>query len=376
MNKMRSVNNTPTDLIDFLNLKGAYIKKDNKYIFSLLDLNTVSVNEIYKIIDPSNDQAFKILFNGDYTKNDISGLQRAKSLIESLLYEINGDKLIEKIEYLPNEVPEISGENRRKLRVLACPLLCISDNKKYVIDLEIQNYYYDGLDLNALGYGTALRNAHKKPVILIVLLLKDSAEDISIEIKSCKKALNETEFKQMDDFVYVFCLDLYYVLDCINDNTEPDLGGLKISKEGKEWIKLLTIKDWMGKLNRGPNARYPIAKNLSNSKEIINPIKILSSNDNTDLIKTILKEKEYNIIVDDIKYKYLIEIWIKAFLYEKIPDKSLVPFPQVSPEFLIKKCKNVLENKNDCISFLNFLIKNSIIESKNIYQTLINKFYK
>ena len=132
----------------------------------------------------------------------------------------------------------------------------------------------------------------------------------------------------------------------------------------------------MGKLNRGPNARYPIPKNLSNSKEIINAIKILSSSNNSDLIKTILKEKEYNIIVDDIKYKYLIEIWIKAFLYEKMPDKSLVPFPQVSPEFLIKKCKNVLENKNDCISFLNFLIKNSIIESKNIYQTLINKFYK
>ena len=373
---MRSVSNTSADLIDFLNLKGSYIKKDNKYIFSLLDLNTVSVNEVYKIIDPSNDQAFKILFNGDYTKNNISGLQRAKSLIESLLYEINGFKLIDKIEYLPNEIPEISGNNRRKLRVLDCPLLCISDNKKYVIDLEIQNYYYDGLDLNALGYGTALRNAHNKPVIIIVLLLKDSSEDISFEIRPCKKALNETEFKPIDDYVYVFCLDLYYILDCINNNTEPDLGGLKISKEGKEWIKLLTIKDWMTKCNRGENARYPIPKNLNSSKEIINAIQILSSSDNSNLVKTLLKEKEYNMIVDDIEYKHSIKIWIKAFSEGKMPDKSLLPFPQVSPEFLIKECKNILDDKNKCISFLNFLTKKSIIDSKDIYQTLIDKLYK
>ena len=45
---------------------------------------------------------------------------------------------------------------------------------------------------------------------------------------------------------------------------------------------------------------------MSNSKEIIIPIKILSSSDNSDLIKIILKEKECYIIVDVIKYKYSI----------------------------------------------------------------------
>ena len=283
---MKSNNNAQTDLIDILNLSGDYIKRnEDNYIFSLLNFNTVSVDEVYKIIDPSNDQAFKILFNGDYTLNNINGLQRAKSLIQSLLYEINGDKIISKLEYLPNEIPEISGNNRRKLRVLDCPFLySLTDNTKCVIDLEIQNYYYDGLDLNALGYGTALRNIHQLPVIIIVLLLKNSNEDISFEIMPGKKSLNETEFKPIDDYVWVFCLDLYYILDCINNNSDPQLGRLKLSKEGKEWIKLLTIKEWMKKCSKGEISRYPVPKNLNNSKEIINAIKILSSKNNSDLI--------------------------------------------------------------------------------------------
>ena len=121
---MKSNNNAQTDLIDILNLSGDYIKRnEDNYIFSLLNFNTVSVDEVYKIIDPSNEQAFKIIFNGDYTLNNINGLQRAKSLIQSLLYEINGDKIISKLEYLPNEIPEISGNNGRNLRVLDCPFL-------------------------------------------------------------------------------------------------------------------------------------------------------------------------------------------------------------------------------------------------------------
>ena len=148
---MKISNNNSTNLIDLLNLSGGYLKEnDKKHTFSLLNLDKVSVNEIYKIIDPSNIQAFKILFNANYSLNNINGLQRAKSLIQSLLYEINGSKIIKSLGLLPNEIPEISGKNKRKLRVLDCPFLChLADNTECVIDLEIQNYYYDGLDLNA-----------------------------------------------------------------------------------------------------------------------------------------------------------------------------------------------------------------------------------
>ena len=236
--------------IDFLNLSGDYVKNKEKYEFSLLNSPMrVKVDKVYKIIDPSADQAFKILFNGNFNILKINGLARAKSLIESLLYKFKNDKIIKKIEYLPNELPEMSGKNREKLRVLDCPFLCqLNDDSQFVVDLEMQNYYFEGLDLNSLGYGTSLRNSFNLPVIIIVLLMKDSDGNNSFEIKPAKRNLNETEFKLIDDYVYVLCLDLLYILDCINDNKEPDLGGLSISQVGKEWIKLLTIKDWMKKL--------------------------------------------------------------------------------------------------------------------------------
>ena len=375
---MENDNDVSDKLVDFLDLSGNYVKiKEDKYVFSLLNSEKIIVDEVYKIIDPSYDQAFKILFNGYYELNKINGIQRAKSLIQSLLYKFKGNTLISKLEYIQNEIPEISGKNRNKLRVLDCPFYCVlADKSEYVIDLEIQNYYYDGLDLNALGYGTALRNAYNYPVIIIVLLLKNTENNISFEIKPFKKYANETELKPIDDYVYVFCIDLYYIVDCINTNIEPELGGLTLSKEGKEWIKLLAISRWMNKTNSKETERYLVPKNLSNSEEIKNAIRILESNDNSKLIKEILKEKEYNIIVKNIKYSERINIWIKAYLQGKLLDKTIIPFPEVAPEFLIKECKSIMNNKKDCISFLNILIQNNIIQSKDIYQSLVDKIYK
>ena len=168
-------------------------------------------------------------------------------------------------------------------------------------------------------------------------------------------------------------------MDCLNKNTEPELG-LKLSKEGKEWIKLLTIKHWMKKYENGKIERYPVPQNLNNFKEIINAIKILSSKDNSNIIKNILKETKKNIIIENIKneerFQERIKIWAKTFLHGKIQDKFIIPFPEISPEFLIRTCKNILKNKEDCIRFLKMLIENNLIDSKQIYQTLVDKIYK
>ena len=377
---MKKINITPTPYIDYLDLSGEYLERQGKYKFSLLSSDSRALsNEIYTIIDPSNDQAFKILFSGHHKINNANGFQRAKSLIESLLYKYNNNIIIKNINYWHNEIPELSGHNRKKLKVLDCPFICDMNNgKQYLIDLEMQNYYYDGLDLNSLSYGNALRNACNLPVIIVVLLFKDSTYNKSFEIKPFKKYLNEGEFKEIDDFVDVVCFDLYYILSCIKENVESNLNGFEISKEGKTWIKLLTIRDWMERYNYkykdNENKRYPIQKNLNNSKEIISAIMILNSNDNSQLIKIVLKEKEKNIIEKDYKDKAIIEVWIQAFLKNKIPYQSFLSFPEVSSEFLIIKCKKILF-KNNCVLFLNWLIENNIIESKNIYQELINKIY-
>lgn len=369
---------TMSEPIDILNLSGDYIYKQNKHEFSLINsASRISTNEIYKIIDPANDQAFKILFNGNNKLNHVTGLERAKSLIESLLYKFKGNILIKNIEYCPNEIPEVSGKNREKLKVLDCPLLCkMNDDSDYIIDLEMQTYDYNGLDLNALGYGTALRNAYNLPVIIIVLLLKNSDENNSFEIKPFKRYSNETEFKPIDDYVYVFCIDLYYILDCINNDSIPNLGQLEISTTGKEWIKLLTIRDWMKKLNRGENRRYPLPKNLNNSKEIISAIMVLDSDNNKSLIKKVLKENEKDIIIDEVEKKTQIKNWINAFSLNEKLNQLVIPFPEVAPEFLIKEVKNVLVDKNQCISFVKMLVNEKIIPNKKIYQKLIDENYQ
>ena len=363
---------------DILNLSGDFKKENNKYKFSLnFSDNRQLSDETYEIIDPSNDQAFKILFNGEYKINNINGFMRAKSLIQSLLYKFPDNKEIKTINYWQNEIPEISGHNRKKLKVLDCPFVCeMNDNSQYIIDLEIQNYFYDGLDLNALTYGNSLRNASGLPVIIIVLLLKEIESNNSFEIMPFKKYLNASEYKPIDDFVYVICFDLNYISDCIDSNIEPELNGFKISKVGKEWVKLLTIRTWMKKCYFKDNIkRYPIPKNLSNSEEVKSAIKILSAWDNSKLVSIVLKEKENEIIEENIKNRTIIEIWINAFLKGSTLDNLFIPFPEVAPEYLIKNCKNFL-NKDNCKMFLNMLIKNKIIAPKRIYNDLINQIFE
>ena len=258
---------------------------------------TISIKDIYTIISPSNDQAFKVLFNGKNIINGISGFQRAKSLIKSLLYKFPDKKEIVNISYMPNEIPEVWGRNRKKLKVLDCPLLCqMNDNSEYIIDLEMQNYWYDGIDINALSYGNALYNAHNKPVIIILLLLKDSAvKNYSFEIMPYKHNFNEGVYKPIDDNVYVICFDLYYILECMNKNIQPELNGFEINQEGKAWIKLLTIKEWMRKYNYDTIKRYALPKRLNNSNEIISAINILNQGDDSKLIQNIIREPENNI---------------------------------------------------------------------------------
>ena len=363
---------------DILNLQGTYKIINNKYYFDLINSDSRQKSEeIYEIEDPSNDQTFKILFNGTYTINKISGFDRAISLIKSLLFKFPNNKEIKTLYYWPNEIPEVSGHNRKKLKVVDCPFLCeMNDGSKYIINLEMQNYNYNGLDLNALTYGTSLRNASGLPVIIIVLLIAEADIYNPFDIIPFKKLLNSSEFKQIDDYVYVICFDLLYIVQCMDSNIEPELNGFKISREGKEWIKLLTIKEWMRKISiQGKIKRYPLPKNLNNSKEIISAINILNSKNNSHLMSIVLKEKTNDIINEDLVNREYIKIWIKGFLKGKILDNTIIEFPDVVPEYLIKICKSLI-NKNQCIEFLKILIDNGIIESKNIYSNLVNQIYE
>ena len=374
---MKNIHIIPTKIssVNILNLNGNISEYKTHLKFGLMNSEsnyTTNIKDIYQIISPSNDQAFKALFNGEYIINGISGFQRAKSLIKSLLYKFPDEKKIVNIIYMPNEIPEFLAKNSKKLKILDSPLLCqMNDGSEYIINIDIQNYWYDGIDINALSYGNYIYNAYNKPVIIILLLLKDSAvNNYSCEIIPYKNHFNEGIYKLIDDNVYVICFDLYYILECINKNIQPELNGFEINQEGKAWIKLFTIKEWMKKYNNDTIKRYALPKRLNNSNEIISAIIILNQGDNSKLIQNIIQKEENNMLINNIEKNCEIKLWINAFLNGIEPINSIVPFPDVPPESLIIQCKKILD-KNKSILFLNWLFTHHIIQKKEIYQKFI-----
>ena len=121
--------------------------------------------------------------------------------------------------------------------------------------------------------------------------------------------------------------------------------------------------------------RYPIPKNLSNSKEIISALMILNSTNNSFITKLVLKEKERQKIIEDSNNTLLINLWIDSFLKGKTIDPSIVPFPIISARYLIEECRKKL-NENNCSQFVKMLIDNQIIINKQIYEKLINDIYR
>lgn len=87
------------------------------------------------------------------------------------------------MEYWPNEIVKLTDHNREGLKVMDYPLLCtMTNNKQYLLHLEMRNYYFDGLYLNALSICNELRNTSDIPIIILLLLFKESYFNNSFKI--------------------------------------------------------------------------------------------------------------------------------------------------------------------------------------------------
>ena len=122
--------------------------------------------------------------------------------------------------------------------------------------------------------------------------------------------------------------------------------------------------------------RYPIPQNLNNNKEMISAIILLNSDDNSKLLSKISMEKKLEkICYKDIENKTQIKNWINSILKNNLLDKSIIPFPEVATEYFIKICKKNIKSKNICMLLLETLILEGMVEKKEIYKYLINKYY-
>ena len=198
-----------------LNLTGYLCEPDKMYNFYRFGVRNatkyIKATGIYKIPDLSKDNIYKKIFVEDKKNNGIDVIDRCKALIQSIVNKKGF--LVKKLEELNIDINFIKNKH---------PLVAtFSDDSKYIITLEMQNYFFNGLNLNELIYGNELKKKTNLPVLIIVLLIKDSIlrfEDFEFED-------NDSIYKELYDNVYVLCLDLYHIYYCIKRNKNPDLKG-------------------------------------------------------------------------------------------------------------------------------------------------------
>ena len=223
----------------------------------------------------------KKLFKGETIINGVDGYSRGKALLKSILYYKNGTYV--------KEIYELKNDFSKNIADKHPFIATLSDNSKIAVAFQLQNYYFNGLDLNSLTFGRELRNNTRLPVLIVVLLTKDT------ELGPCiEDIINVSTIKTIYEHVDVLCLDLYYIVKKIIFFQEPNIPEFFVSNDAKEWIKIIAINRWLLNIYKIRPPRFPIPKNLKDSKEIISAIVYLNelSEDEKPINYLLLKEKK------------------------------------------------------------------------------------
>jgi len=303
--------------------------KDGKVKFALKDGGYKEIPYI-EIADSGYDQTFKKLFSWELTINDITGEDRLRSLLNSLLYpNVSDDGYnIKKVRIIRNESNKLGSET--KIGVLFFDVVCRCEcwngkNGKEeeiepeIFDVEMQTGYDNGFIGRAFEYGISLRGTSyvgekdeerkekkimgesyfkeqkkkikKHPVKVISFMNYDNKETDNIHYKSYKTEivltdLDGNKIKTMDDPpVEVFVINLQAEIKKLLESKEISINGKEISKTGKEWIKLLGLRHWATVKHYSNYYRYIIPEDTSDSDEVIqSALKILQLIDEDSLI--------------------------------------------------------------------------------------------
>ena len=343
-----------------LNLTGFLSEPDencNYYTFHVrYSPKNIKAEGIYKIPDLSKDNIYTKIFIEKKEFNGIDSIDRCKALVKSIIN--TKDFCVEKLDELESDIVK----DRHLL------IASLSDKSKYAITLEMQNYNYNGINLNALIYGNELKKKTNLPVLIIVLLIKDS----DLYCTNFQYEDNKSIYKELFENVKVLCLDLYYIYYCLERDIIPDLKGFFLTKEGNEWIKLFLIRTWgtiAGKVDNYPYYYY-LPKPLKGSKEIINAIELLNITKDEEISDDYLMNKEEKLQTEELEITNQIEFLIDEYLNGNDIKNDKNPFSKVSPEFLMKICKNKM-SKEKIQEFLNYLYKVKLLENNKIYDKLV-----
>jgi len=333
----------------FLQLDGnyKYDQKLKKYKFKLIGKTTkMFLSEIINYIaDPAYYSIFKILFGGE------NGKARLIDFISSIMFP-NEEDDIEKLTYINNEFHILDAD-------IACEIKTKNNKKPFLLCIEMQignNVYFSKRLIN---YNTYLKNANKFKdcyVIRLYLCNKDEYRGTNFINLIKNKKTKKTNLKNIN----IIDIDINHEIDNIHENEPVIINGKEIGNIGKEYIKLLGIRNW-GKTDASKYV-LPKIKMLSENEIFIECLEVLGSISQTALL--FMRVDEQSIIDDEKKIQdreYIFSAFT-LFIHKIDPLKFLKEKNVVLEDYTDDDIKTVL--KREEIKLVNEFVQ--ILKDNNL----------
>ena len=271
----------------FLLLKGTYeySSKKKKFVFPLLDGDSITSKKLRHIVDPTYDSTFKLLFGMRGAE------ERLKALLNAFLYPGIIQKEIQSLTYIQNAMHRLNEKNNNNSLItdIACQIMV--DDQKYFIAIEIQLSDRGTLSKRLFNYGTTLRYNNSFTNCLALGI------SVSSKVESNYTKLQKKTYSHIEDLEYLktILINVDIELKRMEAGENIQINQQNLEEDGKEFIKLFGIRNWGTKCddNRFALPGWDISEN-----SVINEcINILSEITDTKLSRMILDEQYF----EDIK---------------------------------------------------------------------------
>lgn len=369
--------NNTDNVIVFDKLKEIKKKENKIYCYYLRENGEnreIVTNNYIKIVDPSYDQIFKKLFEEGNPFNGIEGKQRLISFLNSIIFpDIKNDPQIYEIERLSNENTIM---NSNALGLLRYDILCKAKCKtKYAqkneksINIEMQLSCDSNLRKRLINYASTVYRLYNLETIVLCLVNSKSDKDIFATSLTTLITSYQTKKKveNLNDFK-IIVLNLPELIEQMNNKKEILIENKKIEAIGRNWIKLLGIRNWgikeldrfilPSEINFECNELQSTILMLKNTGEI----DLIRAINNQKYIEGVLEEKEKEgEIKGEIKgeiegkKKREIEIMINFFNQdEKLLENNM---DKISDKEMKYSELEIKQNSKDRISNINRFIE-------------------
>ena len=152
---------------------------------------------------------------------------------------------------------------------------------------------------------------------MVLVLQIDETNKKSYSIYPCKKEENPFLEEKVSDTFEIVSINVKDAISLIEQNKPIKLGGINISEEGKNWLKIIGLRFWTVPFENF----YILPGKLKISSEIQSTIDLLAVYTPEEFVK--IKEDDYIAkkyfedgylkCEEDLKIKYISKLWMGFF---------------------------------------------------------------